>query len=122
MPDYTQLAAPPGEIAGESGEEAAPAEAGDATAALSTGQQEPGRQRSRKQFQGHIAPKDPTLAERVADIIDTATLCDRLGKSRGTIDNWRASGLLPYMQVGRSIMFSWTSVLEALKRGERQAE
>jgi hypothetical protein len=85
----------------------APTEAATA-ATVETG----GRRRARTQQQ---EPPE-------SDIISTDVLCERLDKSRGTIENWRRAGWLPFIQIGRSVMFSWSSVLEALRRQERRAE
>ena len=94
------------------------AETGATTATAAADHPETSRRRTRTAPQEPQEPQEP----QVSDIINTDVLCERLHKSRGTLENWRRAGWLPYIQVGRSVMFSWSSVLEALRRQERRRE
>ena len=46
--------------------------------------------------------------------IDQKQLLARLPISRGTLDNWKAKGLLPYIKIGRRCLYDWASVQAAL--------
>lgn len=48
----------------------------------------------------------PTLAEACADFVTTRELAALLRKTPRTIETWRRKGYLPYIQVGRSVLFS----------------
>ncbi|MBV9008593.1 MAG: helix-turn-helix domain-containing protein [Verrucomicrobia bacterium] len=55
--------------------------------------------------------------QRASDGLDTKReLAARLRKSSRTIDYWMKKGRLPYMKVGKSILFRWSDVLEALSK------
>jgi excisionase family DNA binding protein len=54
-------------------------------------------------------------------LVDTNELSELLKASRGTIDNWRKAGLIPWIQLGRSVRFDWPAVREALLRRQRGA-
>jgi len=49
------------------------------------------------------------------EILDKPKLARRLQKSVRTIDAWMKRGRLPYINVGRSILFRWGAVLEKLE-------
>jgi hypothetical protein len=51
--------------------------------------------------------------------IDEKTLLARLPVSSGTLSNWRAKGILPYVKVGRRCLYDWASVQGALHRRQR---
>lgn len=42
-------------------------------------------------------------------------LSPKLQKSPRTIDNWMKDGRLPFLKVGRTVLFSWPDVLASLK-------
>jgi len=42
-------------------------------------------------------------------------LAIKVRKSPRTIDAWMRSGRLPYLKVGKSILFDWGDVMEKLK-------
>ncbi len=46
--------------------------------------------------------------------IDEKQLLARLPISRGTLGNWKAKGLLPYIKIGRRCLYDWASVQAAL--------
>lgn len=51
--------------------------------------------------------------------IDEKQLLARLPISRGTLGNWKAKGILPYIKVGRRCLYDWASVQGALLRRQR---
>jgi hypothetical protein len=51
--------------------------------------------------------------------IDEKQLLARLPISRGTLVNWKAKGLLPYIKIGRRCLYDWASVQSALLRRQR---
>jgi hypothetical protein len=51
--------------------------------------------------------------------IDEKQLLARLPISRGTLGNWKAKGLLPYIKIGRRCLYDWASVQAALLRRQR---
>jgi hypothetical protein len=60
------------------------------------------------------------FVEQQAEVLDTAVLAKRLLVCEATVKNWRSSGKLPYIVLGRSVRFLWPSVVEALRRQERR--
>jgi excisionase family DNA binding protein len=57
-----------------------------------------------------------------AGFIDEKELLRRLPVSRRTIHNWRTSGKIPSIKIGRRILFCWENVSAALRRLERGVE
>jgi excisionase family DNA binding protein len=56
----------------------------------------------------------PTLsADEI--ILDKRGIARRLNKSVRTVDDWMKRGRLPYIKVGRSVLFRWGAVLEKLE-------
>ena len=53
------------------------------------------------------------------EIIDTCEMSRRLSVCEATIKNYRRRGLLPYVVLGRTVRFRWSSVVQALERMER---
>jgi hypothetical protein len=51
--------------------------------------------------------------------IDEKQLLAKLPISRGTLSNWKAKGVLPYIKVGRRCLYDWPSVQGALLRRQR---
>jgi hypothetical protein len=51
--------------------------------------------------------------------IDEKQLLAKLPISRGTLSNWKAKGLLPYIKIGRRCLYDWASVQGALLRRQR---
>jgi excisionase family DNA binding protein len=60
-----------------------------------------------------------TPSANEANFIDEKTLLLRLPVSRRTIHNWRTSGKIPSIKIGRRVLFCWENVAEALRRLER---
>jgi excisionase family DNA binding protein len=48
-------------------------------------------------------------------LLDKSALARRLNKSVRTVDAWMKAKKLPYMKVGRSVLFRWGAVLEKLE-------
>jgi hypothetical protein len=55
------------------------------------------------------------LTQSAEEILDKLKLARRLDKSVRTIDAWMKGGRLPYIKVGRSVLFRWGAVLEKLE-------
>jgi excisionase family DNA binding protein len=55
------------------------------------------------------------LTQSAEEILDKLKLARRLDKSVRTIDAWMKSGRLPYIKIGRSVLFRWGAVLEKLE-------
>jgi hypothetical protein len=51
-----------------------------------------------------------------AGFIDEKQLLARLPVSRGTLSNWKAKGILPFIKIGRRCLYDWASVQGALLR------
>jgi len=54
-----------------------------------------------------------------AGFIDEKQLLARLPVSRGTLANWKANGILPFIKIGRRCLYDWPSVQGALLRRQR---
>jgi len=54
--------------------------------------------------------------------LDEKQILTRLPVSRRTLFNWRASGKIPHVKIGRRNLFHWPSVEAALLRQQRGAE
>ena len=70
---------------------------------------------------GTCAEQNQTRAGE-AGFIDQKQLLARLPISRGTLGNWKAKGLLPYIKIGRRCLYDWASVQASLlcrQRGGR---
>ena len=52
------------------------------------------------------------LADEILDKRETAR---RLHKSIRTIDSWMKARKLPFMKVGRTVLFRWSAILERLE-------
>jgi hypothetical protein len=57
----------------------------------------------------------PTSQSADEILLDKPGLARRLNKSVRTIDAWMKAGRLPYIKLGRSVMFRWGAVLEKLE-------
>lgn len=53
------------------------------------------------------------------EFISQAELLERIPVSRRTLSNWRRSGAIPYVKIGRRILFHWPSVQAALLRSQK---
>lgn len=53
--------------------------------------------------------------DRASDGLDTIlSLAPRLKRSPRTVQSWMRQGKLPYMKVGKSVLFRWEDVLQKL--------
>jgi excisionase family DNA binding protein len=53
--------------------------------------------------------------ESAGDGLDTiVTIAPKLHRCPRTIQNWMKEGKLPYLKVGKSVLFRWSDVLERL--------
>lgn len=60
-----------------------------------------------------------TAAPGEAGFIDEKQLFARVPISRRTGWNWRKSGKIPYVKIGRRVLYHWPSVEAALLRQQR---
>jgi hypothetical protein len=51
--------------------------------------------------------------------MDEKQLLAKLPISRRTLGNWKATGILPYIKIGRRCLYDWASVQGALLRRQR---
>jgi len=63
-----------------------------------------------------------TTLPDAAGFINEKQLLARIPVSRRTLFNWRASGKIPHVKIGRRNLFHWPSVEAALLRQQRGAE
>ena len=58
-----------------------------------------------------------TVVESASDRLDTVkTLAPKLRRSTRTVQAWMRTGKLPYIKVGKTVLFRWTDVLEKLNQ------
>jgi len=51
--------------------------------------------------------------------MDEKQLLTKLPISRRTLGNWKATGILPYIKIGRRCLYDWASVQGALLRRQK---
>jgi excisionase family DNA binding protein len=61
------------------------------------------------------AQGQPTSQSADEILLDKRETARRLNKSVRTVDNWMKRGRLPYIKVGRSVLFRWGAILEKLE-------
>jgi predicted site-specific integrase-resolvase len=61
----------------------------------------------------------PTAPASEEAFLDEKQILTRLPVSRRTLFNWRASGKIPFVRLGRRNLFHWPSVEQALLRQQR---
>ena len=61
-----------------------------------------------------FAQGQPTTQSADEILLDKPGIARRLNKSVRTVDAWMKRGRLPYIKVGRSVLFRWGAVLEKL--------
>jgi len=60
---------------------------------------------------------DSAAAEGASDGLDTIkTLAPKLRRSPRTVQAWMRAGKLPYLKIGKTVLFRWSDVLRALDR------
>jgi excisionase family DNA binding protein len=62
-----------------------------------------------------LAQGQPTSQPADEILLDKRETARRIGKSVRTLDAWMKRGRLPYMKVGRSVLFRWGAVMEKLE-------
>jgi excisionase family DNA binding protein len=62
----------------------------------------------------HLAEGQPISQSADEILLDKREAARRLGKSVRTVDGWMRAKKLPYVKVGRSVLFRWGAVLEKL--------
>jgi excisionase family DNA binding protein len=62
-----------------------------------------------------FAQGQPTTQPADETLLDKPAIARRLNKSVRTVDAWMKAKKLPYMKVGRSVLFRWGAVLEKLE-------
>lgn len=50
-------------------------------------------------------------ADKIDGLIDKVELARRIGKCSRTVDNWLRERRIPYLKVGRAVLFDWADVL-----------
>jgi hypothetical protein len=58
----------------------------------------------------------------MSEILMEEELAVRLKKAPRTVRDWREKRLIPYMRIGRSILYDWDRVTAALQKLERAAK
>jgi len=54
-------------------------------------------------------------------LISTKQLCERLNVSKGTVEVWRETKVIPFIQINKFVRYNWDKVLDALVRFEHDA-
>jgi excisionase family DNA binding protein len=63
------------------------------------------------------AIRDAATIDRASDGLHTKReLAVRLRRSPRTVDLWMRQGKLPYLKIGKSVLFRWSDVLEKLSQ------
>jgi hypothetical protein len=55
------------------------------------------------------------LSVNPVEVINSATLMERLDISEPTLIRWRQKGKIPFMQIGTAVRYDWHKVLTALE-------
>jgi excisionase family DNA binding protein len=59
---------------------------------------------------------DPNILPNQKTILDTEQLMESLNVTRPTVQKWRDSGRIPFIQVGNVVRYDLDAVLEALSK------
>ena len=60
-------------------------------------------------------PSAQTAIDGVSDTLLTKSeLAPRIRRSVRTVDSWMRQGKLPYLKIGKTVLFRWPDVLEKL--------
>ena len=68
-----------------------------------------------KEIDAKLAAFNQVAPTPQAEIIDTATLCQKLNLSEPTVIRWRKKGKIPFIIIGSSIRYNWPKVIEKLE-------
>jgi hypothetical protein len=63
--------------------------------------------------------KELQIPSRSPEIIDTNTLCTRLGITEPTVIRHRKRGLIPFLTIGSSVRYEWHTVIKALENKKK---
>jgi excisionase family DNA binding protein len=64
-----------------------------------------------------IRTSEKQVIDSASDGLDTIkTLAPKLRRSPRTIQSWMKAGKLPYIKIGKSVLFRWRDVLERLNQ------
>jgi hypothetical protein len=66
-----------------------------------------------------MSEQEQQPSHEAEDFIDTAGVLRRLPICRKTLFSYRASGKVPYVQIGRKVIYHWPSVSAAFIRMQR---
>lgn len=55
------------------------------------------------------------IGKNPVEIVNSATLMERLDISEPTLKRWKEKGKIPFMQIGTAARYDWYKVLEALE-------
>jgi predicted site-specific integrase-resolvase len=70
-----------------------------------------------------LTPETPRVWQAGASrFLSTDQLLADLPISRRTLGSWRKKGLIPYIKIGRRVLFDSESVRQALRRREREGQ
>ncbi len=58
---------------------------------------------------------DTTPKKTPIEVINSATLMERLDISEPTLIRWRQKGKIPFMQIGSAVRYDWYKVLAELE-------
>ena len=59
---------------------------------------------------------DKQILDRATEsLLTKPEVAERLRRSKRTVDLWMRRGKLPYLKVGKSVLFHWPDVLEKLQ-------
>ncbi len=66
-------------------------------------------------------PNKPPLPYVGPEFVSEGTLLRQIPASRRTLQNWRANGKIPFIWIGRRVLYHVPSVREALLRLQKNA-
>jgi excisionase family DNA binding protein len=64
-------------------------------------------------------PPQVAVAEWSDEFMTKKELAARLKVTERTVDNWRRRGVLPFVKVGKVVIFQWSDVVQQLKANFR---
>jgi excisionase family DNA binding protein len=59
---------------------------------------------------------EPGVERATDDLLVKREVAAKLKRSVRTVDAWMREGKLPYIKVGKTVLFRWTDVLEKLNQ------
>lgn len=67
-------------------------------------------------LEGHQSKAPSAEYAVVNEMLTKEKVAERLSVGIRTIENWQRRGVLPYVKVGKILIFIWGDVVEALKK------